>query len=207
MMTDTHSGPSTDTVVELSLPPSIIVGLRERVAMADLSDFFGRAMPAVASEFARLGIAPAGPPTAVYRHEIHQDFDVTAGFPVTALPPDAKELAVVTLPPGPAVLVEHSGPYETLPAAYAAMSAWFGEYGLTPPDMMWEEYLVGPATRTSPSSSPGSSIRCPDRRRAEARSVAGPGLGLCGCGQMSQRFFWTMGREAHRRPSPQLWPA
>lgn len=101
---------------------------------------------AVAAAFARLGITPAGPPTAVYSHEVHQDFDVTVGFPVIAPPADAAELTVVTLPPGRAVVVEHVGPYETLPAAYAAMSAWFGAHGLTPPDTMWEQYLVGPGS-------------------------------------------------------------
>jgi effector-binding domain-containing protein len=144
MMADIHSGPSTDTVVETSLPSSVIVGLRARVAPADLSDFFGRAVPAVTASFARLGLTPVGPPTAVYCHEAHQGFDVTVGFPVIGPPADAGGLTVVTLPPGRAVLVEHVGPYETLPAAYAAMSAWFSANGLTPPDTMWEQYLVGP---------------------------------------------------------------
>jgi len=145
-MTDTINGRSTDAVIELALPASIIVGLRERVAVADLSDFFGRAMPAVAAEFARLGITPAGPPTAVYRHEIGHDFDVTVGFPVAGPPENTDGLVVETLPAGQAVRVEHVGAYETLPAAYAALSAWFGAHQLMPPAMMWEEYLVGPGS-------------------------------------------------------------
>lgn len=143
-MTDTISGPSTDAVVEFTLPAGTVTGLRERVAVADLSDFFGRAMPAVVAEFARLGITPAGPPTAVYRHEIGHDFDVTVGFPVAGPSAHTDSLVVETLPAGKAVRVEHVGPYETLPAAYAALSAWFGGHQLPPPDLMWEEYLVGP---------------------------------------------------------------
>jgi len=143
-MTETIRGPSTDAVVEFTLPASVIVGLRERVAVADLSDFFGRAMPAVAAEFARLRITPVGPPTAVYRHEAGHDFDVTVGFPVAAPSTKAGGLVVETLPAGQAVRVEHVGAYETLPAAYAALSAWFAAHQLTPPDVMWEQYLAGP---------------------------------------------------------------
>jgi len=143
-MTDTIRGPSTDAVVELTLPATTIVGWRKRVAVADLSDFFGRAMPAVAAQFARLGITPAGPPTAVYRHEVGHDFDVTVGFPVAGPSTNKGGLVVETLPAGQVVRVEHVGAYETLPAAHVALSAWFGAHQLAAPDLMWEQYLVGP---------------------------------------------------------------
>ena len=111
----------------------------------ELADFFRRAIPHVIAEFARLGLVPAGPPTAVYRHELAQKFDVTSGFPVAGgRPAAAAGLAVADLPAGRAVQVEHTGSYETLPEAYAALGAWFGTYRVRPPDVMWEEYLTGP---------------------------------------------------------------
>lgn len=42
--TGTFSGPSSDSVTELTLPAGLMLGLRERVAMADLAEFFDRAM-------------------------------------------------------------------------------------------------------------------------------------------------------------------
>lgn len=144
--TGTFSEPSSDSVTELTLPAGVMLGLRERVAMADLAEFFDRAMPAVAAEFARLGITPAGPPIAVYRHEIGHDFDVTVGFPVSGPLANAGRLVMERLPAGHAVRAEHVGPYETLSVVYAALSAWLGAHKLVPPDVIWEEYLVGPGS-------------------------------------------------------------
>ena len=128
-MTDTLRGWFTDRITELTLPARTVVGVRARVAIADLADFFGPAIVSVTLEFSRLGITPAGPPIAVYCHEIGQKFDLTVGVPVPARPRDTGSLTVVDLPAGPTVQAEHTGPYETLPAAYAALSQWFDAHG------------------------------------------------------------------------------
>jgi len=135
---------SVDGVDRITLEPLVVVGLRERVAPAEIKAFFARSLPAVADRLARAGIRAAGPPVAVYRHEADQHFDVTAGFPVdpTSATPDS--LVREQLPGGPAVRAVHEGSYDTLPAAYGALSRWFGERRLAPPTMMWEQYLVGP---------------------------------------------------------------
>lgn len=145
-MTGALAGPSTDRVEELTLPARTIVGLRDRVAMTELAAFFRWAIPGVVAEFARLGVIPAGPPTAVYRHELGQEFDVTVGFPVAGTPPVTGGLVMEELPAGLAVRVEHVGSYGTLPAAYAALGGWFGAHQVAPPDVMWEEYLAGTGT-------------------------------------------------------------
>ena len=68
------------------MPARTVVGRHETVPMADLATFFGRTIPIVAAEFKRHGIAPAGPPTAVYTNKAHQVFEVTVGLPVEAAP-------------------------------------------------------------------------------------------------------------------------
>jgi effector-binding domain-containing protein len=143
-MTDTYSGTPVDRVEELTVPARTVVGLRERVPLTDLPAFFRRAVPAVAAAFARHGLTAVGPPTAVYRHEIARTFDVTVGFPVEWLPWDVGRLFVEHLPAGRVVQAEHVGPYRTLPATYAALSGWFDAHRRVAPDLMWEEYLVGP---------------------------------------------------------------
>ncbi|GAA4601531.1 hypothetical protein GCM10023107_57040 [Actinoplanes octamycinicus] len=49
------------------------------------------------------------------------------------------------------------------------------------------------------------------KRTARAAAARAVGAGrLCDCGgtiQISQRFFWTSGRRAHKRPRPQVCPA
>lgn len=143
-MTDILSGSSTDRITQLTLPARTVVGVRDRVAVADLADFFGPAIAAVTIELDRLGVTPAGPPVAVYRHGCGRELDVTVGFPVRVRPGDPGILDVVDLPAGPAVRDEHVGPYETLPAAYATVGAWFAARELSVPDLTWEEYLAGP---------------------------------------------------------------
>ena len=142
---------ATDRIEVTTLPARVIVGRRESVAVADLPTFFGRAIPVVAAEFARLGLVPAGPPTAVYTNEAHQVFDVTVGFPVDGGPPELGGLVAQRLPGGRVVRAEHTGPYRTLPTMYAALSAWFADHARTPPRLMWEEYLAGPDTTADES--------------------------------------------------------
>jgi effector-binding domain-containing protein len=124
--------------------PRRIVGLRERVAIADLSGYFARALPLVAERLGRAGIHLIGPPVAVYRDERGQEFVVTVGFPVDHAPMAIDGLVRETLPGGRAVRAVHSGPYESLPETYARLGAWFAQRAIQPPTMMWEEYLVGP---------------------------------------------------------------
>lgn len=135
-----------DGVERVTLEPRVIVGLRQRVALDELSGFFARAIPAVAGELARAGTRPIGPPVAVYRNEEARHFDVTVGFPVAEAPASTGALVREVLPGGPAARAVHVGSYETLSQAYAGLSRWFTQRKLLPPGMMWEEYLVGPGS-------------------------------------------------------------
>jgi len=133
-----------DAVETITLEPRVLVGQRQRVAVSELGDFFARAIPAVAGELARAGVHPLGPPIAMYQHEQGHRFDVTVGFPVGEVPEFFGDLVREVLPGGPAVRAVHVGPYETLPAAYGELGHWFAQRTLKVPEMMWEEYLVGP---------------------------------------------------------------
>jgi effector-binding domain-containing protein len=142
--TNTVAQRPLDGVEEITLAPRVVVGLRETVAVNELSAFFTHAIPAVAAELARVGTRPAGAPVAVYRHEHGQQFDVTVGFPVDEAPESTEALVREELPGGRAARAVHAGPYETLSETYSGLGRWFAERKLTPPEVMWEEYLVGP---------------------------------------------------------------
>jgi len=135
-----------DDVERVTLEPRVIVGLRQRVALDELSGFFARAIPTVAGELARMGIRPAGAPVTVYRNEQAGHFDVTVGFPVAEAAVSTDALVREVLPGGPAVRALHVGSYETLSQTYAGLSHWFNQRELWPPAMMWEEYLAGPGS-------------------------------------------------------------
>jgi effector-binding domain-containing protein len=141
-MTGTMIG--SPAVEVITLDERTIVGLRDRVAPARMPDFFHRAVGTTAAELDRRGFAPDGPPTAVYRNESDGEFDVTVGFPVRTALAAGDALVVEELPAGRAARSEHVGPYKTMGATYAVLSRWFGQHRHEPPDVMWEEYLVGP---------------------------------------------------------------
>lgn len=131
--------------------PQPIVGVRQRVPMSDLSEFFGRAFAAAAAELARQGSHPAGPPVALYSGAVTDTVDVIAGYPVSEPVTPAAGLVAATLPGGPIVETIHTGSYDALGATYGELSTWFAEHGVTPADQMWEEYLVGPDSEADPS--------------------------------------------------------
>jgi effector-binding domain-containing protein len=137
------------TAVELTSQP--VVGVRETVPVAELTEFFGRAFEAAAAELGRLGLRPVGPPVALYDGEVGADADVTAGFPVHDEVAVGPGTVLVVLPAGAAVEVVHVGPYDAMEATYRELQAWFAEQGITPSSRMWEEYLVGPETTPDPS--------------------------------------------------------
>ena len=146
LSTNTVTEPPVDDVERVTLEPRVIVGLRQRVTVEELSGFFARAIPAVAGELARAGTRPAGPPVTVYRNEEAGHFEVTVGFPVAEASASIDALVCEVLPGGPAVRALHVGSYETLSQTYAGLSHWFNQRRLWPPDMMWEEYLAGPGS-------------------------------------------------------------
>jgi effector-binding domain-containing protein len=127
------------------------LGMHEVVRISDLTEFFGRAYTAVGAELGKQGLAPAGPPVALYDSEVGETADVTAGFPTqrTALPADG--LVVAVLPAGRAAVTVHEGAYDAMATTYAALMAWFEEEDLTPGPVMWEEYLVGPDSSADPA--------------------------------------------------------
>lgn len=127
-----------------------IVGLHESVRAEELGDFFPRAMTAAGEVLAAQGLNPAGPPVALYQGMAEGRFDVTAGFPVPPGAAPSGDVVVTMLPGGATVEVIHQGSYDDLSSTYEELTAWFKDNGMTPPAVMWEEYLVGPESSADP---------------------------------------------------------
>ena len=132
-----------DDIEVVNVARRLVAGLCRRVAVSELSSFFAEAIPAVVQQLGRAGVPPAGPPMAVYRGQRGDTFAATVGFPVERTP-DGDPLVHEVLPGGSVVRSIHVGPYSTLPEVYHRLSRWFAEHDLLPPEVMWEEYLIGP---------------------------------------------------------------
>lgn len=139
-------------VEQVELGPARLVGVHEVVPMTRLTDFFDRAFGAAAAGVAALGTPPAGPAVALYRGDVTDAADITAGFLVPLEGPAAGEgMADVRLPEGSAVVTVHVGPYDALERTYAALQEWMSERQMVARDVMWEEYLDGPDTEPDPA--------------------------------------------------------
>ncbi len=138
-------------VERVELAPRWIVGVRQLVAVAELRSVFAPAFAAAAAGLAAHGLAPAGPPMAVYREATADKVDVTVGFPVPHTVPASGDLVCDPLPTGPAVVTVHSGPYERLEATYGQLTGWTVGAGLVAAPVMWEEYLTGPGNEPDPA--------------------------------------------------------
>jgi effector-binding domain-containing protein len=137
------TSPSSDEIKEVRVSPRVIAGRHQRVSVGDLAGYFARTIPDVAAELARARVTPSGPPVAVYRQEVGNTFEVLAGYPVDRLP-GGTALTRLRLPGGRAVQATHTGSYATLPGTYKRLGAWFTDRDRQPPELMWEEYAVGP---------------------------------------------------------------
>lgn len=129
--------------------PTAVV--HERIPMAELSEFFGRAFGTVMAAAQAQGVQLAGPPFALYRGMPTETVDVEAGFPVNAGFSGTEGVAKGSLPEAEAFEAIHLGPYDTLGTTYGAIQERMRAEGRTPSDTMWEYYLSDPEMEPDPA--------------------------------------------------------
>lgn len=108
-----------------------------------IADLIGPAFDEAAGAASRQGIALTGPPVAGYLPGA-DGWRVTVGFPVAGVVSPEGRVHAATLPGGRFALVTHTGPYDGLVAAYAAVRDYALENGFACEDGWWERYLDTP---------------------------------------------------------------
>ena len=129
----------------LEVPSETVAGVRAKVPMAQMTQFFGPAFEQVIHAVPEAGGRVSGPPFGWY-HGVPTDVvDVSAGFPVAGdvHTPDGG-VVIEERPGGRAVVAVHVGSYDTIEATYALVMSWMKEHGLEAREDMWEEYLSPP---------------------------------------------------------------
>jgi effector-binding domain-containing protein len=139
---------------ELTTQPVLVV--RRRVRRADIAATIAAELPKVFHHAQRRGIAIAGYPITRYLETSVGLVTLETGMRVTAhsgewAAGDGKgDVLAETLPGGPTAVTIHSGPYDQLQAAYAALEEWIATTGLQPTGAPWEAYLNDPADHPDP---------------------------------------------------------
>lgn len=131
-------------------PEQHTAGIRDRVPMAGLADFFARAFEETMQAMGAQGLSPAGAPFGKYYGSPGEFVDVEAGFPVPSVITPDGDVAPGVLPGGSLVEATHVGSYDTLASTYSEVERYFAEAGLSPGPVMWESYLTDPAVEPDP---------------------------------------------------------
>lgn len=132
-------------------PEQHTAGVREKVPMAGLTDFFSRAFTDTMNVLQAQGISPTGAPFGKYYGRPDAMVDVEAGFPVAAAITPAGAVAPGILPGGSVVEAIHVGSYDTMESTYSEIERYFADAKLTPGDVMWESYLTDPEAEPDPA--------------------------------------------------------
>jgi effector-binding domain-containing protein len=130
-------------VERIELAPQSAAVVRASVTFDGVAAFLGGAFGEVMGLLGSQGVAPTGPPFAMFH--MHEDgLDIEAGFPFEAEVRPVGRVEQTELPGGPAVVVLHRGAYSEVSAAYAAAEGWLAQNGWEATGRAWEAYLDGP---------------------------------------------------------------
>jgi AraC family transcriptional regulator len=139
---------------ELTAQPVLVV--RRRVRRAEIAATIAAELPKVFLHAQQRGIAIAGFPITRYLETSVGLVTLETGMRVTAHnggwtdDDGAGGVLSETLPAGPAAVTIHSGPYDQLQSAYAALEEWMAANGFHPAGAPWEAYLNDPADHPNP---------------------------------------------------------
>jgi effector-binding domain-containing protein len=134
---------SISDISRAELPEQHVAVVEASVAHDGIAQFIGGAFQEVATVVAQQGLQFAGPPFARYRMD-EGDWEVEAGFPVSAPVRPEGRVRPGTLPGGSVARVVYRGPYQGLAEAYEALERSVrdsGDHMAGPP---WEAYLDEP---------------------------------------------------------------
>jgi effector-binding domain-containing protein len=127
---------------EITLTPKTIVYLKSSATWDSAFESIQDAFKNVYAYLDRQGIKPAGPAMTIYTASDDAGFEFQAAVPIAEAPKDPPkgDLAVGTSPEGRAFKFLHRGSYDSLDAAYDAITHYLDERKLEARDLYIEQY-------------------------------------------------------------------
>ena len=127
-----------------------VLSQRFQVTPEQLGSKLAEVLPAIFG-YASSGAATiVGQPFSRY-HAMGPKLDVEAGIPVAAAAESRGEIVSAELPGGAAATTMHTGPYDTLHEAHAALAQWAEANGHAPSGAPWEVYVTDPGSEPDPN--------------------------------------------------------
>lgn len=127
-----------------------VLSQRFQVTPEQVGSKLAEVLPAIFG-YASSGAATiVGQPFSRY-HATSPKLDIEAGIPVAAAAKAKGEIVPSELPGGAAATTIHTGPYERLHEAHAALAQWAEANGHTPSGPPWEVYVTDPGSEPDPN--------------------------------------------------------
>jgi AraC family transcriptional regulator len=158
---DSERKSMTYSIEKRELSPQPVLIVRRRVKRSEIAATIGEALPHVFAYAVQRGIALAGLPFTRYVEmgpgliTMEPGMCVAPGAEIRSDPAASQtsaepEVVSAMLPGGLVASTIHTGPYDQLPNAYAAIQEWVESHGSTPSGAPWESYLTDPAEHPDP---------------------------------------------------------
>jgi len=140
------------SITKKQIPAQPVLVVRRRIKPSEVATTLAEVLGQVFMHAQGNGIALAGQPLTRYLEWGPGIWTIEAGMPVTfhaAAPSDGGVIAD-TLPGGWVATTTHSGSYDKLNEAHAAVQQWMEAGGLTAAGAPWEVYTTDPADFPDP---------------------------------------------------------
>ncbi len=136
----------TDLVHVRTVEHRHALAIRDRMPVEGFAPFFAQAYPRLAGAMASIGVAPAGPPSALFAPELHDSADepAVAIVPIVeaVAPPPGSGIDLIEVPAVTAAVAVHRGPYDTIGDTYASLGEWVAYHARASDEWVRECYLV-----------------------------------------------------------------
>jgi AraC family transcriptional regulator len=142
------------SISKKEIPAQPVLVVRRRVKPAEVSKTLADVLGHTFQHAQQNGVAVAGQPFTRYLEWGPGMWTIEAGFPVnahSAAAPSENDIRADTLPGGLVATTTHTGPYDKLAEAHAAMQEWIESEGLTAHGAPWEVYVTDPADVPDPN--------------------------------------------------------
>jgi len=138
------------TIETTTVQAQPVLSQRFEVAPDQVGSKFAEVLPAVFGYAASGAATIAGQPFARY-HNTGPTLDVEAGIPVAAAAEGKGDIVASELPGGTVATTVHTGPYDGLHEAHAALQQWAKDNDRTPTGAPWEVYVTDPGSEPDPT--------------------------------------------------------
>jgi len=147
-----HTDETMDyTITKKQIAPQPVLVVRRRIKPSEIAATLAQVLGGVFQYAQRTGAALAGQPFTRYLESGPGLITIEAGMPIAAPGSGDGNILADTLPGGFVATTIHSGPYDGLTAAHAAVQLWIEQQGLVAAGAPWESYVTDPADYPEPA--------------------------------------------------------